>query len=220
MENLTRYTLSWAMFLVTLCALSGPVSTLVVNASKTESGRLLLSAIGIGGVLPFGYIINLVPLLAFRFLRAVGVFNLANARATPSGWITGEMRGQSMILQERLSSLADCDKVISEARLARLDRWTHLIINYNMMSTLIVSVGAWIVVAILSKDWSLGLFGLLCTNPQWLSYLVVLGSLVILLMVLIITASQTRWELIRAYQIELERLDQIECLAKTEGDSN
>ena len=209
MSNLTRYTLSWVSFLVTLFFLSAPISGLVLKAAGTQSGRMLISAIVVGGVLPFGYYVNLIPLLFFRLSRSAGLFDRANDRTEPRGLVTDEMESQCQILQERLRSLSDCDKVISEARLVRAEKWTHLIIHYNLISTLVISLIVWITIASLCNDWSSGLIVVLGEKSQSISLGVVLGALAVILCVLAVTAVQTRWELIRVYQIELERLSEI-----------
>ena len=213
MGNLVRYTLSWSLFLFTLGLWSGPFIRLLEKLSTGDFGKIALSAAIVGGALIYGYLANLVPLSLFQHCTAVGLF----ATSVSPGWSslpdfmnTKEMKAHCFLLKARLAALTDAGKVTQEARLARSDKWTHLIIHYNLIGTMLLAVIVWLTFAVCTNDWTLGgsvLVGKECSGFQrLLSY----GFVAVAALLLWYTSQQIRWQLIQMNRIELDRLKEIQ----------
>lgn len=212
MGNLSRYTLSWSVFLFTIILLSSPLCEELINVAKVKHGKIVLSAIFVGGVLPYGYMINLFPLLFFRYINSLGVFKKAkekNKIKLPSWIITSEMKAQCFLFEKRIKSLNEGEKIIHEARLSRNNNWTHLVIHYNLITTLIMAVFFWLLIAYITNKWKTGISIMINREIPFILNCFIFGSLTFIFIILFLTACQSRWELIEMYRLELERLSNL-----------
>ena len=210
MGNLTRYTLSWTVLLVTVCVLSYPIRSSVTELITRDGLSGVLFAAIAALALPVGYALNLVPLLLSRYHKRHGLYGAAVADAGKEPrYVTDEMRKQCDLLEDKLGMLTSEVTVVKEAREARADKWTHLIIHYNLMCSLTLAVALSVGIALRTGSWILGLPS---TWRAWggssLTY-IVYGGVAVLFALLAMTAAQTRWQIVRVYQIERKRMQEV-----------
>jgi hypothetical protein len=203
-DNLAKYSLSWTFLLVFTFSLNDPLFVLFREYLHDENTLTLLISIIVGGVMPFGYLINIFPMLFFRSFPQLGVFTYAindSSLFSKSKLIPQEVKNQFQLYKSRIEKLKKPEDIQRESNNYRSELWTHLNIEYNLITSITISFLLYIGTGFYTGNWNLGILHFLKISGFAPSLLFMILFLLILF-VIITTTHQNRLLLIETYKLE------------------
>ncbi|GAP21611.1 hypothetical protein [Leptolinea tardivitalis] len=207
-DTLTKYSLSWSFLLLFSISLSAPIYERIRHFLTNPVYSDTITTLIIGGILPFGYLINIFPMFFFRISPKLGIFSYAidkNNVFEKSRIITNELQSQINLFRTRMEKLKKTEDIQKESREFRNEIWTHLNIEYNLITAMLISFFIHMIIGFVSGDWRLGIYKILRfgsnTTPLYFYF-----SYLLILILIWITTRQNRLLLIETYKIENQEL--------------